>query len=86
VRDFIRCRGDLVDDLTRTKQRIQKFLLRHGYRYENDRYWTGKHVKWMHGLEFEKLFEKESFEQYMSHMEDLIERIGRMEKRIEAIA
>jgi transposase len=40
----------------------------------------------MKGLEFEKLFEKEAFEQYMSHMEDLIERIGRMEARIETIA
>ncbi|MDR1899017.1 MAG: IS110 family transposase [Treponema sp.] len=86
VRDFIRCRGDLVDDLTRTKQRIQKFLLRHGYRYENNRYWTGKHIKWMKGLEFEKVFEKETFDQYMSHLEDLIYRIERMEVRIETIA
>jgi hypothetical protein len=50
VRDYIRGRGDLADDLTRTKQRIQKFLLRHGYRYENDRYWTEPHIKWMKGL------------------------------------
>jgi transposase len=37
VRDYIRGRGGLVDDLTQTKQRIQKFLLGHGYRYENER-------------------------------------------------
>jgi transposase len=43
VRDYIRGRGDLVDDLTRTKQRLQKFLLRHGFRYENNRYWTEQH-------------------------------------------
>jgi hypothetical protein len=53
VRDFIRCRGELVDDLTRAKQRIQKFLLR----YENNRYRTGKHLHWMHGLEFEQVLE-----------------------------
>jgi transposase len=86
VRDFIRGRGDLVDDLTRTKQRIQKFLLRHGYRYGNDRYWTGPHLKWMAGLEFEQVMEKETFEQYLSHLEDLTERIKRMEKRIEEVA
>jgi transposase len=86
VRDFIRSRGDLVDDLTRTKQRLQKFLLRHGYRYETDRYWTGKHLTWMKGLKFEQAMEQETFEQYMSHLEDLICRIGRMEKRIETIA
>jgi transposase len=86
VRDFIRCRGDLVDDLTRTKQRMQKFLLRHGYRYENNRYWTGKHIRWMKGLAFEQPLEQETFEQYLSHWEDLVERIGRMEKRIETTA
>jgi hypothetical protein len=60
VRDFIRGRGDLVDDLMRTKQRIQKFLLRHGYRYENTHYWTGLHLKWLGGLEFEQALEQES--------------------------
>jgi transposase len=86
VRDFIRGRGDLVDDLTRTKQRIQKFLLRHGCRYENDRYWTKPHIKWMAGLVFEQAMEKETFQQYLSHLEDLTERIKRMEKRIEEVA
>jgi transposase len=86
VRDYIRGRGDLVDDLTRTKQRIQKFLLRHGYRYESERYWTALHIKWMRGLEFEKVLEKERFEQYLSHLEGLTDRIKRMEKRIEEVA
>jgi transposase len=86
VRDFIRGRGDLVDDLTRTKQRIQKFLLRHGYRYENTRYWTGLHIKWMRALKFEQVVEQETFEQYLSRLEDLRERIGRMEQRITEIA
>jgi transposase len=86
VRDFIRCRGDLIDDLTRTKQRIHKFLLRHGYRYESDRYWTGKHIQWMKALTFEQPLEQETFEQYLSHLEGLIERIKRMEQRIEETA
>jgi transposase len=86
ARDLIRCRGDLVDDLTRTKQRIQKFLLRHGFRYESNRYWTGKHFGWMGGLEFEQPLEKETLEQYLSHLEALRNRIERMEKRIEEVA
>jgi transposase len=86
VRDYIRGRGDLVDDLTRTKQRIQKFLLRHGERYESERYWTGLHIKWMEGLTFEQVLEQETFEQYLSHLEGLTERIKGMEKRIEEVA
>jgi transposase len=62
VRDSIRGRGDRGDDLTRTKPRIQKFLLRHGYRYERDRYRTAVQLKWMRGLEFERVMEKETFE------------------------
>jgi transposase len=86
VRDYIRGRGDLVDDLTRTKQRIQKFLLRHGCRYESERYWTGLHIKWMRGLKFEQTLERETFEQYLSHLEGLTEQIKRMEKRIKEVA
>jgi transposase len=86
VRDLIRGRGDLVDDLTRTKQRIQKFLLRHGRQYETNRYWTGKHLKWLAGLEFERPLERETLEQYLGHMADLIERIKRIEARIVTVA
>jgi transposase len=86
VRDYIRGRGDLVDDLTRTKQRLQKFLLRHGFRYESDRYWTGRHLAWVKGLKFEQVLEQETCEQYLSHVEDMTERIKRMEGRIEAVA
>jgi transposase len=40
----------------------------------------------MGGLKFERVMEKETFEQYLSHLEDLRERIKRMEKRIEEVA
>jgi phage antirepressor YoqD-like protein len=47
ARDPLRCRGDLKDDLKRTKQRLLKFLLRHGYTYDRGRYWTVRHIQWM---------------------------------------
>jgi transposase len=40
----------------------------------------------MAGLEFGQVMERETFEQYLSHLEDLTERIKRMEKRIEEAA
>jgi transposase len=86
VRDLIRCRSDLVDDLTRTKQRLQKFLLRHGFRYESNRYWTQKHQEWIKGLKCEQPFEQETLKQYLSHLESLAGRIQRMEQRVEEIA
>jgi transposase len=40
----------------------------------------------MAGLEFEQVMEKETFHQYLSHLEDLTGRIKRMEERIEEVA
>ncbi len=51
VRDYLRVREYTRLDLVRTKQRLQKFLLQHGYVYESSRYWTGRHDKWLHVLD-----------------------------------
>jgi transposase len=40
----------------------------------------------MGGLKFEQVLEEETFEQYLSHLEDLTDRIKRMERRIEEAA
>jgi transposase len=40
VRDYLRAREDVRLGPVKTKQRLQKFLLRHGYVYESTRYWT----------------------------------------------
>lgn len=77
---------DLKDDLKRTKQRLLKFLLRHGYHYDSDKYWTGRHRKWLKNLEFPLELEAASFEQYLISIEHLEERIVRIEERITRVA
>jgi transposase len=86
ARDLLRCRSDLVDDLKRTKQRLLKFLLRHGYTYESNRYWTGRHRAWMKGLNFPMPLEALTFEQYLSAIESLEGRLGRLEESIREVA
>ncbi len=39
VRDFIRCREDVMTDLRRVRQRLSHFLIRHDYHYEGTN-WT----------------------------------------------
>jgi transposase len=82
VRDLLRCRGDLKEELKRTKQQLLKFLLRKGYRYESDRYWTGKHRKWMKSLVFDLPLEKLTFEEYLTQIDSLEQRIERLDKTI----
>jgi len=86
ARDLLRCREDIGDDLKRVKQRMLKFLLRHGHIYGNTRYWTGKHRKWMKTLVFEMPLDKIVFEQYMCTIENTEERIARIDVQIQEIA
>jgi transposase len=50
VRDVCRARTDAVDNLSRSKQRLNSFLLRNGYRYSGKSRWTPAHMRYLRGL------------------------------------
>jgi transposase len=54
VRDLCRARADLVDDRTRTRHRLSKFLLRHDRIWRGGEAWTGKHEQWLLGQRFDE--------------------------------
>jgi transposase len=86
ARDVIRCRGDLMENLKGMKQRLLKFLLRKGVNYESERYWTGKHYRWLSRLKFEDGMEQLALEEYLEEVRRLEEKIGRLDKKIEEAA
>ena len=47
VRDLCRTRGDMVEDLTRARNRLTKFLLRHSRVWRDGSNWTHKHEAWL---------------------------------------
>jgi transposase len=47
VRDLCRTRADMVEDLTRARNRLGKFLLRHGRVWRGGSAWTHKHEAWL---------------------------------------
>jgi transposase len=53
VRDLCRIRGDMVEDLTRARNRLTKFLLRHSQVWRGGSNWTLKHQRWLAGLRFD---------------------------------
>jgi transposase len=53
VRDLCRARADLVEDRTRTRHRLSKFLLRHDRIWHQDA-WTGKHEQWLTAQRFDE--------------------------------
>jgi transposase len=82
ARDLLRCRSDFKDDLKRAKQRLLGFLLRHEAKYESNRYWTKKHRKWMRGLKFDLAMDRMTFEYYLNYIENMEERISRVDEEI----
>jgi transposase len=53
VRDLCRTRGDMVQDLTRARNRLTKFLLRHSLVYRDGSNWSYRHERWLGSLHFE---------------------------------
>ena len=47
VRDLCRTRAEMVEDLTRARNRLGKFLLRHGRVWRGGSAWTHKHEAWL---------------------------------------
>jgi transposase len=66
VRDLCRTRGDMVEDLTRARNRLTKFLLRHSMIYRGGTNWTVRHEQWLSGLHFENRALASTFAHYRS--------------------
>ena len=83
ARDLLRCREDVSGDMRRAKQRLLKFLVRHGHIYENEGgHWTLKHWRWMDGIEFSHEHERTVYEEYRSQIRALEDRLTRLETRV----
>jgi hypothetical protein len=64
VRDLCRARGDAVEDLTRAKNRLGHFLLRHGRIYRGATPWTFKHRGWLGEQRFDEAAAQATFARY----------------------
>lgn len=86
VKEYIRMRQDHKLALKKVKQQILAFCLRHNYRYDGTKnYWTQAHLKWLRGLKPEGLYQ-ETLIEYLSTYDQLIDKLERLDKRIEELA
>ena len=53
VRDLIRAREDLCEDILRARHRLTKFLIRHGRIFDDGSKWTKRHHAWLQRLRFD---------------------------------
>lgn len=54
VRDLLRARGDLREDILRARHRLSKFLLRHGRAFSEGSQWTARHRGWLDRQAFDE--------------------------------
>ncbi len=64
VRDLCRARGDAAADLTRAKNRIGHFLIRHGRIWRDGSTWTLKHRQWLGVQRFDEPAAEATFKRY----------------------
>lgn len=66
VRDLCRARADMVEDQTRSRHRLGKFLLRHGRVWRDGDNWTLKHEAWIRSQRFEDPALRATFGHYQA--------------------
>ena len=86
ARDLVRAREDARRDLSRTRQRLNGLLLRHGRVYYDGRRWTGRHDRWLRSLGFAESGTRIAFEDYYAAVVAGTARRDRLDAEIEQMA
>jgi len=85
-RELPRCRESAERDLKRARQRLNSFLVRHGYVYQDGNLWTGKHAQWLKGLVFDQPGLRTVLEEYSSEIAHAAQRVQSLDQQVAALA
>lgn len=88
LRDLVRAREDARQDQHRGRQRLSKFLLRHGQRPAEDvkKHWTQKYMTWIQEkVHFDQSAAEATLLDYVHEVEHMAERIERLERAIDEV-
>lgn len=69
VRDLCRARADMIIDCVRARQRLDKFLLRHGRVWRDGSNWTHKHHAWINAQRFDEAAATSTFNHYRATLD-----------------
>ena len=85
LRDLVRAREDVRQDLSRARHRLSKMLLRRGLRYEIGSTWTARHIDWIVRLKFDDLASRIVVGEYVNAVQQLTARRKDLEQTIEQL-
>lgn len=86
VRDLVRCREDLGEDVTRMRHRLSKFLLRHGRIWRVTRNWTERHWAWLRTQRFDDPAAQRTLDEYLAQLDFGVDRLRALDREIAAVA
>jgi len=93
ARDLVRALDDAREDLRRCKQRLSKFLLRHGLVFDEvnaagqrKNNWTAAHWAWIKAVKFAEKSDDDVLAYYVDAVKQAMEDKARLEKLVEAEA
>ena len=79
LRSLLRCRGDLSETITRTKQRILAFLQVRGFQYCGRTRWTKKFHTWLRALPVTGV-DQNTLQTYLHQLDQLEQEVLRIEE------
>jgi transposase len=82
MRDLERARDDAKNAERAARQQLNKFLLRHGLRYQYRCHWSQPHLKWIRSQRFPHEAQQRVLEDYLRTVEEAKERVDRLTKSI----
>jgi transposase len=85
MRDLTRGREDAVKALRVARQVLLAFLLRHGYRYGGQSYWTKAHLNWIAGIKMPHRAQQIALQEYVHSVQEQLERVQRLTRQIQEL-
>jgi transposase len=86
LRDLLRLREDVSEQIQRQRNQLSRFLLRHQYRYRGGRAWTQKHWDWIGKIQMTEADAQTTLEEYTIGLRDSLDQLERLDQRVEAAA
>jgi transposase len=86
VRDLLRLREDLGEDILRARHRLSKFLLRHGRVFRDTTNWTKAHWSWIRAQRFDLPLLERLRDEHVVAIEMRIAQRDQLDRELHAIA
>lgn len=85
MRDLTRAREDARQYQRKAKQRLNAFLLRHGFNYSGQSKWSQAHFRWISDIKMEHPAQQITLQEYIDTLHECSQRVKRLTQQIQQL-